>query len=414
MLLVASLSVLALIVGTAMWLGPNDARGDQGGAGPDYLPASQETPEGLVPSAAQTKAALESTSPGKLGETAETDLQVAQELPHRDLGREEALELVEGVFGAELEAPTEFLDGLEATKFLSDNTVVLPVSALPEDMAPAAGEGEAEPSPQETVMVESTVPLRTDNAEGEEEAVDLTLAPEEGSGGELQPVNPLTQVEVPGQLGEGVTLPEAEVGITVSGAPAATTPSDVEGKFAFYPEVAENTDLIVSPTATGVEMSTDIRSAEAPLSTTYELSLPAGAKLEPGPHGSAEVIEGGKPAGMVTPPSATDAAGKPVEASMRIEGDDLIVSVSPGPSTEYPILVDPEYAWEQWSWTYYHESQAAWSGNTDTAAFQPVRYAFWGAKPGHRVSTLSRAAGRVACPGGRPTGSTRSPATAPT
>jgi hypothetical protein len=65
------------------------------------------------------------------------------------------------------------------------------------------------------------LPLRAENDAGEVEPVDLTL---EHSEGELQPGNPLAEVGIPAQLGEGISLPGQGVGITIAGAP--TVPSE--------------------------------------------------------------------------------------------------------------------------------------------------------------------------------------------
>src|SRR5262249_14391939 len=164
------------------------------------------------------------------------------------LERAEALGLAEAVFEPELENPG-VVDGLEPEKYLSNYAVVALASSLSEASGSAA-ESLAAEDPGQPVLVESMLPLRTENAAGDEEPVDLSL---ERSEGELQPQNPLTEVEIPNELGEGVSLPEQEVAITVAGAPEGRVPTDAEGEFAFYPEVAENSDLIVTPIARGVE-----------------------------------------------------------------------------------------------------------------------------------------------------------------
>jgi RHS repeat-associated protein len=366
-------AVMLLAVGAAVGLGANTARGDESAA----------APEALGPTAQQTKEALEAAGAGRSAEPAETDLRAAEELPHRDLGREEALELVEGVFGAQLEEPAGVYSDIEAKKFLSDHAAVVPSSTLAEVPGGEGGQVGSELPPEGSVLLESSLPLRVENDEGEEEAVDLNLESPEGAGGALEPTNPLVEVEAPAHLGEGITLPGPEVGIRVDGAPEEQTPSDVEGDYAFYPNVAQDTDLAVAPTATGVDVMTDIRSAEAPLATTYELSLPTGADLRSGPAGSAEVVQGEKRITLIPPPTATDAAGEPVPATQRIEGDELTVAISPTPSTQFPILVDPTFVDEMWNWTYLHESQAAWTPSNTTPGFGAFPYALWEAQEGN-------------------------------
>jgi RHS repeat-associated protein len=384
--LLLSVAVVMIVVGGAVLLRPRDARGDETVATtPGFLAPGEDTvPAAYLPTLQQTREALEATPPGQAQgqeqEQAETDPQVAEELPHRELGREEALELTEGVFGAELEKPAGIFDELEVRRFLGDYAAVVPAPPAQEAAGGEGGEEQAPPqggSPE--VLLESSVPLRVENAEGQEEAVDLSLEEAEGGEGELRPQNPLNELQIPAELGEGVSFPAPEVTIALAGAPEALTPSDVEGRYAFYPDVAEDTDLTVAPTPGGVEMTTTIRSAEAPDATTYELSLPEGATLHQGPDGSAEVSEGGQTAMFVAPPTATDAAGEPVPAAMSVEGDELTVSVKPGPSTQFPILVDPTYMLESWNWTYLNAARTGWTpaNSTNTSAYQPLPYAFW-------------------------------------
>jgi RHS repeat-associated protein len=372
-LLVVSLSLLALIVGAAMWFGPNVARGDEGGAWAGLGPEAPEAPEGSLPSAQETKELIESGQALSFSDQPDPGLHAAQTMPHRELEAGEALELAEAVFEPELESAGGIYAELEPEKYLSDYAAVVPASSLPE-VPGSSGESLAAEHPDAGVVVESTMPLRTEAASGKEEAVDLSL---EHSEGELQPRNPLTEVGIPGQLGEGISLAGPEVAITLAGAPASSTPTDVEGEFAFYPEVAEDTDLIVEPTARGVETMTDVRSAEAPRASTYQLSLPPEAKLEPSPHGGAEVVERGRATLVIPPATATDAAGEPVPVDMTVEGDQLTVTISPEPSTAFPVLVDPWYITETSCWTSCGKVPTGWSGVSSNPSYGPLEYAQW-------------------------------------
>jgi RHS repeat-associated protein len=379
MVLVASLAVLALVVGATTWLSPNIARGDEGDAGANSVPTTQEAPPRLLPTEQQTKEALQESNAEHGDQPPVTDPQVAEELPHRDLDGEEAFELTEGVFGAQLEAPAGIYDELEPEKFLSDNAAIVPASTLPEPAGEQPGEGPAyEPvggvAGDQPVLIESSLPLRTENAEGKEEAVDLSLESPEGSGGELQPGNPLAEVAIPAHIGEGISV--GDVQIAVAGAPQERAPTNVEEQFAFYPNVAENTDLVVSPTPTGVETMTTIRSAEAPTTTTYELSMPSGAELKASGGGGAEVVKGDRTTMRIPPPTATDAAGEPVAVGLEVAGTSLRVVASPDAATAYPILVDPEFISEESTWAA-PENFAAWSSNTSQWSLCPVPYARW-------------------------------------
>jgi RHS repeat-associated protein len=382
-LLLLSAAVLVLVVCSAIGLGLNAAQGDESNVAGEATAAA--------PTTQLTEEALKAMTAEELEQGPETDPQVAEELPHRELDGEEALELAEGVFGVQLEEQTAIYDELEPEKFLSDYAAVVPAASLPASPEAAGGgsepaEASGAPAPTQPVLVESTLPLRTENAEGKVEAVNLALESPEGSGGELQPQNPLAELTIPAHLGEGISL--GGVQIAVAGAAQERAPTNVEEQFAFYPNVAENTDLLVTPTPTGVETMTDIRSAEAPTATTYELSLPAGAELRPTKFGGAEVIEGGQGIILIPPPTATDAAGDPVQTELSISGDSLTVAIEPDQSTSFPVLVDPGFLYENSEWAFGHASMAGWtSSTTNSSATLPVPYWIWNsAYPGLDLS----------------------------
>jgi hypothetical protein len=364
-LLLLSIAVLILVVCGATGLRPNVAQGDESNVAGE--------PAVGAPTVEQTREFLESGQAATFEEP-ETDLHAAQTMPHRDLEGAEALELAEAVFEPVIGAAGGIYGEIEPEKFLSDDAAIVPISSLPQAPGEPAG-GVASEHPDLPVLVESALPLRTEGSSGQDEPVDLGL---ESSGGELVPTNPLVDVSIPGQLGEGISLQGAEVGISVAGAPEAVAPTDANGEFAFYPETAEDTDLIVAPAPQGLGTMTDIRSAEAPTRTTYELTLPAGAELRATKEGGAEVVEGDRTTVLIPPPTATDAAGDPVPVEMTVSGESLAVQVTPDLSTAYPVLVDPTYITEGWRWTLNHESMAAWSGNTTNQnAMNAFSYERW-------------------------------------
>ncbi len=259
-----------------------------------------------------------------------TNPQAAEELPHTELGRGEAEELLTNVFPSALEEPAGIFNGeLEIEQFHSDHVAVL--------APPTPG---AQPG-----LLSSLLPLRTEDHEGEKEAVDLEL---ERSEGEVEPTNPLVEVQIPGELGEGIALPESNLAIHFAGDSSERSASVVEGAATFYPNVAPDTDLAVAPTPTGVETFTQLRSAEAPLSQTYHLSLPSGASLEESQDGGAEITEGEDLLVAVPPPSAIDAEGNEVPVSLSVSGDSITLHAEPQAEAAYPLLVDPVY--ESYTW----------------------------------------------------------------
>jgi sugar lactone lactonase YvrE len=357
----AAVAILAVAVAAGLSFTPARARGDE---------AAAEEPPG--PTAVQTKAFLESGEASALVEKPETDLHAAQTMPHRDLERGGALELAEAVFDPEIQAAGGIYGELEPERFVSNYAAVVPISSLshePDD----SGEGLPSEHPNMPVLLESTLPLRTENGEGEREVVDLGL---ERADGELQPTNPLVEVGIPERLGEGISLPGPEIGITVAGAPEERAPTNADGDFAFYPEVAKDSDLILMPTPQGIEMSMDIRSAEAPMQTTYEVSVPTGAELRATKDGGAEVDVAGRASVRIAAPTAVDAAGDPVQTELTVSGETMTVVTTPNPSTDYPVLVDPTIVWEGWSWAWDKSSLQGWEPYTSNpGAMDPWPYA---------------------------------------
>jgi YD repeat-containing protein len=119
-------------------------------------------------------------------------------------------------------------------------------------------------------------------------------------------------------------------------------------KDVIYPEVQTDTDLLVSPLATGVEFSDQLRSIESPEALRFDLSLPEGAELRAN-SGAAEVYEGERLTAIVAPPHAVDAQGTPVPVTMDVQGSSLILTVAHRSADyAYPILVDPEYTQNDW------------------------------------------------------------------
>jgi hypothetical protein len=278
-----------------------------------------------------------------------TDVQAAEQLPHRDLDRAQALQLFSSVFGIQLEGVAGVFGDLNVERFLSDNAAVINTADQPSDPGVVFGDDQY----KGPALVESTVPLLTEDESGKQAPVDLELEP--ATEEELKPANPLVEVGVPGELGEGIDLPESEVLINLAGAPTERNPSLVGGSVAVYPEVAEDTSFAVAPSPTGLETFTMLQSPDAPLSQTYHLDLPEGAALESTADGGAEVSQDGEPLLRVFPPTALGANGSSVPVSMTTDGDSFTLRAEPDASAMYPLLIDPimeEYKWQNNNTTY--------------------------------------------------------------
>jgi hypothetical protein len=301
-----------------------------------------------------------------------TDAEAAAVLPHRDLDRDEAAALLEGVFDDQLQAPAGIFDDLNVVKFLGPNVALVDGagSATPGLSAPEgepSGEDEVEPSSDEgspanvhgdgqlagASLLEASIPLRTEPSTAATAAIDLSLQHENG---EIQPENPLVEVDIPQTLGEGIELPGAGVTIGLAGGPDSRTPSVIDGSAGFLPNVAPDTDLVIAPTPTGVETLTQLRSAESPRSQTFTLDLPAGATLKATKDGGA-VVQGGEETLLgVAPPTAIDATGASVPVDITVNDNSLTLSVSVDESTSFPVLVDPLYQTYDWAKSKYWKS----------------------------------------------------------
>jgi RHS repeat-associated protein len=295
--------------------------------------------------------------------TSEVDTEAAHELPHTDLDQAGALNLLTSVFSEAVETPAGVFDQIPDGKFIGTNAEIMPPESVAE-LAEVEG-SETEEAQQAAAagpaLIESMTPLRTEDEEGTLRPVDLSL---EHAEGELQPQNPIVPVGIPSELGEGVQLgegDEGEIGISFPGAASGREPTTVEGDSAFYANVSEDTDLLVAPVPSGIETMTQIRSAQAPRTQLMTLSMPDGATLVATEAGGAEVELEGTQLMEVSPATATDAAGEAVPTSLTVSGDQLRITVEPEIGAVYPILVDPNFRMEEYSWTWGGSKYKGWT-----------------------------------------------------
>lgn len=325
--------------------------------------AASEAPEGSTefspPWATQAGLAAAINGATRLPD-ASTDPAAAEGVPVGDLGRSEAADLLTGVFGEVLEQPGAIYDDLEVERFNSDYAAVV--------------ESEAGPPG----LLASTLPLRTEDADGNKAPVDLDLALKDGS---LQSENPLVDVEIPTDLGDGIAFPEVGITVNLAGAPDKRAPSNLEGESAFYPNVAPDRDLVVVPTPTGMETSTVLRSPDAPESQRFELSLPAGAELETAQDGGAIVRKGDQTLLRIRPPFAIDAEGESVPVDLKVADSAIVLETTPGDDAAWPILVDPIF--ESYSWMNTNTTTGIntdWRSSTgNEALFKPQWLGVWDA-----------------------------------
>jgi streptogramin lyase len=361
----------------SIWLlllgGVSVAFADEGDPAPGSPAAEEEIFNSL-------KDAIESGNPQQSEASvnaALTDAQAAEELPHRELDRSEALELMRRVFGSQLQAPAGIFDDLEVEKFLSDYAAVIPAGGSPAPNGVVVGGEEKDPQEAHATLLESTTPLRAPDYLGHMQPVDLSLEPGDG---ELQPANPLVEVGVPQELGEGIDLPDAGIQIELAGAPQERAPSTLEQSVAAYPEVAKDTSLAVAPTPTGVETLTLLQSADAPRSETFHLDLSDGATLQPTEGGGAEVARAGETIVSIEAPTAIDAQGQPVPVSLEVSDDAITLQVFPGQAATFPILLDPVY--DTFNWNGVSTSFGSWVATSYSPTFSAARSAYCSNTPG--------------------------------
>jgi hypothetical protein len=320
-------------------VGAATAVADEDGLASDETSAASAPPWG---SRAAAEAAREESNLSPL-EGPETDPHAAAILPHEDLDRGEAINLLTGVFGGALEQPSALYAGLDVRAYRSDYV------AVTEQNDPLwQGESQAPLG-----LFASNLPLRVENEDGIKEAINLDL---ERSEGELRPQNPLVEVGLPAQIGEGISLPESNVTIELHGAPSERAASETNGDAAVYPNIADDSDLAVVPSPTGVETFTQLRSPDSPQTQEFTVGMPSGASLEETAEGGAEIRQGDSTLMRVRPPSAIDATGAEVPVSLDVDGDTIAVHASPTEASVYPILVDP--IWESYYWDYYPGSES--------------------------------------------------------
>lgn len=342
-LLVATLTASAIAEGGGM--APSDTT--------FVMPADVET--GVPFGAATPIAPLGVTDPG-----------AAEALPHDDLDRGEAAHLLQAVFEEPLGASLGVFDGLQIEHFNSDHVAVI------------------NGGPSHNGLLQSLLPLRTETEGGVEKVVDLNLAPVGGSG--LEPNNPLVDVEIPSELGDGIALPDASLELRLAGAPAERAPSVLDGTAAFFPNVATDSDFTVVPTPTGVEAFSHLRTPDAPLSQTYNLTLPPGAVLEERGDGGAEVAQDGEIVAVVQPPTAIDAEGTSVPVSLDIAGNSIVVTSAPEPGSAYPILVDPMVETYFWAQNNNQDGLGTdWVATSNSSKFEARSYGYGGAEKGLNI-----------------------------
>ena len=125
--------------------------------------------------------------------------------------------------------------------------------------------------------------------------------------------------------------------------PNANAVGQLTGDRVFYANAAADTDVLVGAHPTGFEVFFQLRSAASP--ETLPLAIEgAGLSLRRSSavRGGAEVVRAGHVVAQIAPPTAVDAAKRPVPVAYRFSGTTLeVVAPHVKRKVQYPILVDP-------------------------------------------------------------------------
>jgi YD repeat-containing protein len=277
----------------------------------------------------------------KLESPVATEEREDSETAFAGLGAPEAEQLLATTFAEQLED----LAG-DPARFLSEAKLI---RSLGDDGATVRSEGD-------TQLMEAGIPVRAEDEGGDLHKVDLSL---EADADSYQPENPLVDLDISKSAQAGLEFGEDGIGIAQTGieSSSASRLGDID---LFYPEVATDTDLVVSPIAAGVELFNQLRSSDSPRTLHFALDLPDGADLRLDGNGGAEVSQGDEMLAHIPPPSAIDAQGSEVPVSLEVEGASISLQVSPVEGeAAFPILVDPileNWGYENWDNGYHFEA----------------------------------------------------------
>ncbi|HEU4739952.1 MAG TPA: DUF6531 domain-containing protein [Solirubrobacterales bacterium] len=253
------------------------------------------------------------------------------EYAYADLTAGGEADLLQGLFAPQLEAidadPARALDEVTIERLDSPTEALVTLDG-------------------EKALLESEVPLRAPEEDGDLTKVELGLEPTPAG---YEPANPLVDLSLPDSAQDPIGIGDEGLAITPVGT-AASAATPIGGEDLLLPAAHEDTSLLLSPIAGGLELSAMLASRNSPQELAFEVTLPPGAALRAGESGGAEVVDtGGEPIATITAPHAVDAQGTEIPVALAVEGNTLGILV---PHQEldvaYPLFVDPEII-ENWS-----------------------------------------------------------------
>jgi hypothetical protein len=235
----------------------------------------------------------------------------------------ESEELLKSVFREQLETLNS-----DPSRVLSDSQLVEP---LGQSSAVVKENGESS-------LLETNVPLRTEDETGHLAKVDLSLeAAPEG----FETANAVSDLVLPNLANEAIQVGEEGFEIAQAGA-AESSANRFGDKNLFYPSVLPDTDLLAAGNSLGAELYDLLRSKDSPEDLNFEIGLPEGAELRSTEQGGAEVVREGEQLILIPAPLATDAQGTEVPVELEVQANSISLHVDhQSGEYAYPILVDP-------------------------------------------------------------------------
>ncbi|HEX8645919.1 MAG TPA: hypothetical protein VF715_03395, partial [Thermoleophilaceae bacterium] len=188
-------------------------------------------------------------------------------------------------------------------------------------------------------IVESTYPLRGTTPSGRSAPIDLSLQ-RHGSG--FAPASAPVEVRFPARIAKGIAMGLGAEDLVLR--PAKSGNAKVarlgSGKV-IYANTGVDTDILAAAMPSGMELFTQIRSADSPEVHTFSVDLPRGATLRKLGRG-AEIVRGEQRLGAVSPPVAWDADDRAVPVRLSVASNRLkLVVAHRRADLAYPLMVDP-------------------------------------------------------------------------
>lgn len=202
-----------------------------------------------------------------------------------------------------------------------------------------------EPGSSSNVMVESSWPLVTEDAQGALAPTDMTLQPLVSGG--WAPANSPVQDVIGQDLGAGVMLGAGAGTLAIHPGGAQSAAGVRSANKIFYANSDLDVDTIVEPMPNGVALNWTLRSPLASEQTSMTLDLPAGVTLLAS-GAAVNLVQGGRVVGTVSPPLAWDAQNTQVPVRYEVSGSTITVTTSHhGRDLAYPVSVDPVLWYDQ-------------------------------------------------------------------